>query len=113
MSEVSIILPWFQFAALIAQVIVVFVLIGHAVSLSRQLKEARRDHLVRIRIQLGDLYIRYQDQIPLVKRNLRGQMKYLLTNNDRLSKELKDTDLDEFLEIIRAEAMRDAVGSKK
>ena len=113
MSEGSTLLSWFQVAALIAQVIVVFVLIGHAVSLSRQLKEARRDQLVRIRIQLGDLYIRYRDQIPLVQRNLRGQMKYLLKNHERLSKELKDTDVDEFLSIIRTEAMRDAVRSKK
>lgn len=99
-------LPWLQFVALIAQVAVVFVLIGHARSLSSQLKEARRDHLVRIRVQLGDLYMKYIGEKGVVQKNLRGQMRYLLGNYDRLSKHLADAVQDEFLELLREESKK-------
>lgn len=92
---------------IILQAVVVGLLFWHGRSYHNQLKEARRDEIIRIRIQLGDIYMRYLNEMnEVLKSNLREQMSYLSRSYDEVSKHLKDTQDDGFLEVIRDECKR-------
>ena len=86
------------------QIAVVCVLIKHGRSFADQVKEARRDAVVRMRIQLGDTYLRCiaQDDGPARER-LRDQLIFLLQGWDELCRQVGHRRDDELIKKIRDE----------
>jgi len=89
------------------QIVVLVFLIKENRHLSNQVNQARRDTLIRVGTQLGDIYVRFlTDDNEVMQDIYRGQMKYLLSSYDELSKRLGDRQEDEFLHRIRQECNR-------
>jgi ribosomal protein S15P/S13E len=92
---------------LIIQGAIIGLLVWHGRNFAHQVREARRDEIIRIRIQLGEIYIRYLCELnEILKNNLKEQMSFLLETYDQLSKHLKDRREDKSLVIIRYECNR-------
>lgn len=101
-EEASVLVPEpLAFIQFLIQLFVILVLVWHGMSFKRQLSEARRDEMVKVRLQLFDFYIRYSHEPnKRVQKDLRGVMRYLLADYDELYRRVNASWQDEFLHRI-------------
>lgn len=86
------------------QLAVVWVLVKHGRSFADQVKEARRDAVVRMRIQLGDIYVRrLAEDLEPARERLLDQMGFLLQGYDQLAGQAGYEQDDKLIKKIRDE----------